>query len=659
MGFRFALAGFLVGLPLLAQPQIRLTQVTGGLNGASDIQNARDGSGRLFLAQQNGLIRIFRNGALLSTPFLNISSKTEGGGERGLLGLAFSPTFTNSRRFYVYYTALNGDIVISMFRASASNPDVAENTEQILLTIPHPRTNHNGGSLRFGPDGYLYAATGDGGGGGDPDQAGQNLQTLLGKILRLDVESQPGTALIPSTNPFANSATAKREIWAYGLRNPWRTSFDRQTGEFWIADVGQNAREEVNFQSANSPGGQNYGWNLTEGTLCFATTPCNTQGITMPVTEYANPALGCSVTGGYVYRGTQYPSLAGTYFYADFCSGRVWGITRQGGTFTNQFLLSSGLNITTFGEDEGGEIYAASGGSLFHLEAEAAATNVTVEITSNPSGQRFQVDAGATVLTAPQTLTFPSGSTHSIRWLNTDTPSGRQVFSAWADGPTANPREITATAGASYQGVFQLAYPVTTQSNGSGSIVLDPSRTDTYYASGTTVRATAIPGAGYRFAGFSGCFTSPGLSTTFAVSQACTVTALFLPEEVPPPTGLSFVPVAPCRVMDTRDPARSGSYGPPTLAAGAARVVRLAQTCGLPTAAAYSLNITVVPRGTLGFLTIYPSDRDRPLASTLNSPAGQIIANAALVRSSPNGEVSIYVTDAADVILDVNGYFVP
>lgn len=658
MGFRFALAVFFAAFPLLAQPQIRLAQVTGGLNGASDLQNAGDGSGRLFVAQQNGIIRIFRNGALLSTPFLNIGTKTEGGGERGLLGLAFSPNFSTSRRFYVYYTALNGDIVISLFRASAANPDVAETTEQILLTIPHPRSNHNGGSLRFGPDGYLYAAVGDGGGGGDPDQAGQNLETLLGKILRLDVESQPGTLLIPPTNPFANSATAKREIWAYGLRNPWRTSFDRQTGDFWIADVGQNAREEVNFQTANSPGGQNYGWNRVEGTLCFATTPCNTQGITMPVAEYDNPAMGCSVTGGFVYRGTQYPSLAGTYFYADFCSGRVWGISRQGSTFVNQFLLSSGLNITTFGEEENGEIYAASGGSLFHLEAVGTTNNVTVEITSNPNGQRFQVDAAATVLTAPQTLSFPAGSSHSIRWLNTDTPVARQVFLTWADGPSANPREITATAGASYQGVFQTAYPVTTQTNGSGGVALDPVRADTYYLSGTTVRATATPSAGYRFTGFTGCLTSAALTATFAVSQACTVTALFLPEEVPPPTGLSFVPVAPCRVMDTRDPARTGTYGPPTLAAGATRVVRLAQTCGLPIAAAYSLNITVVPQGTLGFLTIYPSDRDRPLASTLNSPVGQIIANAALVRSSPNGEVSIYVTDSADVILDVNGYFI-
>ncbi len=643
----------------MAQPQIRFTPVTSGLTNPSDIQNAGDGSGRLFLAQQNGLIRILRNGALLGTPFLNIGSKTEGSGERGLLGLAFSPNYSANRRFYVYYTALNGDIVISMFRANANNPDIADTAEQILLTIPHPRSNHNGGSLRFGPDGYLYAATGDGGGGGDPDQAGQNLQTLLGKILRLDVESQPGTVLIPPTNPFAGSATAKREIWAYGLRNPWRTSFDRQTGDFWIGDVGQNAREEVNFQSANSAGGENYGWNRVEGTLCFATTPCNTQGITMPVAEYANPTLGCSVTGGYVYRGSQFPALAGLYLYGDFCSGRVWSISRQGGSFVNQFLLSSGLNITTFGEDESGEIYAAAGGSLYRLEAEGGAPNVPVDITSNPSGQRFQVDQEPAILTAPQTLSYASGSARSIRWLDTDTPGGRQVFSSWADGPTANPRRIVAAPGASYQGVFLLAFQVSTQGNGSGSITLDPVRGDSYYLNGTTVRATATPGTGFRFGGFTGCLTTTASSATFAVSQTCTVTALFLPEEVPLPSGLRFVPVSPCRVMDTRDAARSGAYGPPTLGAGATRVVRLAQTCALPTATAYSLNVTAVPRGPLGFLTIHPSDRERPLASTLNSPSGQIVANAALVRAAPNGEVTIFVTDTADVILDVNGYFVP
>jgi uncharacterized protein (TIGR03437 family) len=358
---------FLLALPLFAQ-DVRLAQVASGLSAPTDIQNAADGSARLFLVQQNGIIRILKNGTVAATPFLDIHAKTTADGERGLLGLAFPPGFAQKQRFYVDYTDLNGDSIIAQYRMT-SNPDVADPASEIvLLKVVQPFANHNGGQIRFGPDGYLYIAFGDGGSGGDPFGNGQNLNTMLGKLLRVDVESQPGKLLIPPDNPFATRFGARPEVWAYGLRNPWRFSFDRLTHDLWIGDVGQDLYEEVDFQPASSHGGEDYGWNIMEGLHCYNRPTCNMQGLTLPVAEYTHD-LGCSITGGFVYRGRVSPNLRGLYFYSDDCSGRLWALERQGNTFPTRQVLSTGFNVTTFGEDEAGEIYLANAGNgtVHHL----------------------------------------------------------------------------------------------------------------------------------------------------------------------------------------------------------------------------------------------------------------------------------------------------
>jgi uncharacterized protein (TIGR03437 family) len=357
-GLCFAVAVW--ALPVLAQ-EIRFTQVASGISGPTAIQNAADGTGRLFLVQQNGLIRILRNGSVSGTPFLDIRTKTRAGGERGLLGLAFPPGFATKQRFYVNYTDLNGDTTIAMYRVT-SDPNVADaGSEAVLLKITQPYANHNGGGLQFGPDGYLYIGMGDGGSGGDPQGNGQNRNTLLGKMLRIDVEADPGRVRIPSDNPFATTSGARGEIWAYGLRNPWGFSFDRANGDLWIADVGQDTYEEINYQPASSRGGENYGWVRMEGLHCFRPN-CDQAGLILPVAEYSH-TQGCSVTGGHVYRGPSSPGLRGTYIYGDYCSGRVWGVDRNGTTFTNRLLASTSYGVTAFGEDEAGEVYIADAGA--------------------------------------------------------------------------------------------------------------------------------------------------------------------------------------------------------------------------------------------------------------------------------------------------------
>ncbi len=366
-------AGLVLATSLWAQ-EIQLSQIVNGISAPTDIQDAGDGSGRLFFVQQNGLVRIFRNGALVAQPFLDIRNKTRADGERGLLGIAFPPGFAQKQRFYADYTDLNGNTVIAQYRVSGTNPDVADTTSEIaLLNITQPFANHNGGQVRFGPDGYLYIGMGDGGSGGDPLNNGQGRGTLLGKLLRIDVESDPGHARIPPDNPFVNTAGTRPEIWALGLRNPWRFTFDRVTHDLWIADVGQDTYEEVDFQPASSHGGENYGWNRMEGMHCYI-AGCSTQGLTLPMAEYTHASGGCSVTGGFVYRGRVSPGLRGTYLYGDYCSGRIWGLERQGPAWVNRLLLSSGFGITTFGEDSAGEVYVANAanGTIHHIVGSSA-----------------------------------------------------------------------------------------------------------------------------------------------------------------------------------------------------------------------------------------------------------------------------------------------
>ena len=333
--------------------------------------HAGDGSGRLFVIEKQGRIRIVADGQLAPQPFLDIAAIIDSGpNERGLLGLAFHPNYASNGRFFVNYTDLGGDTVVAEYRV-ADDPDRADPASaQVLLTQEQPYRNHNGGMLAFGPDGMLYVALGDGGWAGDPQGRGQRLDTLLGKLLRLDV-SAPGVYRVPPDNPFVGESIARDEIWAYGLRNPWRFSFDRANGDLYIADVGQNSFEEIDFAPASSPGGENYGWRVMEGLSCFEPgRDCNSPRFTPPIAVYGRDG-GCSVTGGYVYRGAAYPALVGAYVFGDYCSGKLWTLRRDaGGAWRMTLQGEVAVQITSFGEDEAGEIYITDdGGRLLQLRA--------------------------------------------------------------------------------------------------------------------------------------------------------------------------------------------------------------------------------------------------------------------------------------------------
>jgi glucose/arabinose dehydrogenase len=313
-----------------------------------------------------------RNGVLIKDPFLAIQGRVSCCGERGLLSVVFPPGYREKQYFYVNYTDRSGDTVVARFRTT-KDPDRADPaSEEVILTVKQPFPNHNGGQLAFGPDGYLYLGFGDGGAAGDPFGNGQRPGTLLGKLLRIDVESKARPYTVPPSNPFVGTKGMRPEIWASGLRNPWRFSFDRANGDLYIADVGQNKYEEINFQRAASRGGENYGWNIMEGRHCFRSKTCDTNGLVLPVAEYDH-AAGCSVTGGMVYRGAAIPALLGIYLYGDYCSGRIWGMRRSGEQWNVYELADTGLAISTFGEDESGEVYVADhdSGGIHRIEAPA------------------------------------------------------------------------------------------------------------------------------------------------------------------------------------------------------------------------------------------------------------------------------------------------
>ncbi len=340
-------------------PKVRVGKPIAVVEKPTHIANAGDGSGRLFLVEQRGTVRTVKNGRLRNAPFLDIRDRVGCCGERGLLSIAFPPGKGARSRFYVNYTDRRGTTIVSRFRVSAKDPDRADRrSEEILLRIEQPFRNHNGGQLAFGPDGLLYIGTGDGGAAYDPFGNGQSKSTLLGKLLRIDVEGDNAPYAVPETNPFVHDQSARPEIWAYGLRNPWRFSFDRLTGGLYIADVGEGTYEEIDYQPAGSPGGENYGWNIMEGSHCLFGKKCASAGRVLPVAEYHH-RLGCSVTGGMVYRGTKYPSLAGLYLYGDFCSGRIWGLRSERGTGMSAEVAKTELAISTFGEDEDGELLVA------------------------------------------------------------------------------------------------------------------------------------------------------------------------------------------------------------------------------------------------------------------------------------------------------------
>lgn len=378
-------------------PAVALSPVATGYSSPVQVTNAGDGTNRLFVVERDGRIQIHGAGT-----FLDIHTIVNSGGEQGLLSVAFPPDFDSSQLFYVYFTDIRSsdqrDNVLARFHVSQADPNVADPaSEQILLTFPHPdQDNHNGGQLLFGPDGYLYIGTGDGGGGGDPYENAQDLGSLLGKILRIDVGASltpaptPGpyalylpliahqggnSYAIPADNPFVGDPSARDEIWAYGLRNPWRFSFDRATGDLWIGDVGQGSWEEVDFQAAASPGGENYGWDCREGAHDYSDPNgdfnANCVGLTFtdPIHEYDHGGGRCSITGGFVYRGSAYPALDGIYFYADYCNGGVWGVQPDGAAWAaSTELVNGGFGLSSFGEDESGELYLARlDGNIFQV----------------------------------------------------------------------------------------------------------------------------------------------------------------------------------------------------------------------------------------------------------------------------------------------------
>ncbi|MGH9368369.1 MAG: PQQ-dependent sugar dehydrogenase [Thermoanaerobaculia bacterium] len=343
-----------------AAAAVTLVPVASGLGAITAITHA--GDERLFVTVQNGLVRVLSAGSVLPAPFLDIASLVSCCGERGLLSVAFHPEHHVNRFFFVNYTNTAGDTVVARYQTLASDPNRADPATAItLLTIDQPFPNHNGGQLEFGPDGYLYIGMGDGGSANDPMCNAQRDETLLGKLLRIDVDqnvNSPPFYGIPSDNPFATPGGARDEIWARGLRNPWRFSFDRVTGDLWIGDVGQGDREEIDVAPGASRGGENYGWKMMEGTRCAGSSgcpagvpSCNAAALVLPRYEY-NHSEGCSVTGGYVYRGTLVPALSGRYVYGDYCSGRLWA--------NGERLTPVAPQLSTFGEDAAGELYAGT-----------------------------------------------------------------------------------------------------------------------------------------------------------------------------------------------------------------------------------------------------------------------------------------------------------
>lgn len=361
-------------LAVVAGSPIKLALRASGLSDPVFVTSAHDGTGRLFIVEQTGKIRIYVNGAVLATPFLSIGSQVRLGAEQGLLGLAFHPNYKSNRKLYVNFTDVNGNTVVREYRASSTNRNVvATSTARTILKVTQPYANHNGGMLAFGPDGYLYIGLGDGGSGGDPGNRAQNKDTLLGKILRIDVNrTRTGHNYTwPSSNPYVGHP-GRNEIWQIGLRNPWRFSFDRANGNLWIGDVGQNAWEEIDRAVRTSSGagrGVNWGWRSLEGFHCYSpSSGCSTSGKTKPVLAYDHGGGRCAVTGGYVYRGKLVPALVGRYVFADYCSGEIWSVGATAASpATKTLLLDTSYTISSFGENASGELYLVDhdGGKLY------------------------------------------------------------------------------------------------------------------------------------------------------------------------------------------------------------------------------------------------------------------------------------------------------
>jgi glucose/arabinose dehydrogenase len=388
-----------------AAPTVLLQPVADGLPDITSITHA--GDGRLFVTLQRGQVVIWDGSQVLPTPFLDLSSLVICCGEQGLLSIAFHPNYAVNGFFFVDYTDLTGRTIVARYRISDFDANQADAFSGVtLLTIDQPYANHNGGQLQFGPDGLLYIGMGDGGSGNDPQCHAQSSDSLLGKMLRIDVNQSVDRAPyygIPAENPYV-STTGPAEAWAFGLRNPWRFSFDRLTGDLFIGDVGQDAREEIDYQPLTSRGGQNYGWKVMEGTLCGAggtsgctvqPPPCGDPLYTLPILEYSHDGGNCAVTGGYMYRGRAIPDLQGSYVYGDYCSGRIWAASLQAGTWSPALLPISASSLTTFGEDVTGELYVGASGTLYEIVPPAALPPTIATIApasgSTRGGERVRI----------------------------------------------------------------------------------------------------------------------------------------------------------------------------------------------------------------------------------------------------------------------------
>lgn len=464
-------AALVGGTPARGQ-DVTYTSFATGFSSITDVTHA--GDSRLFVAQQNGLIRVVQsNGSVNPTPFLDISSLTNGGGERGLLGLAFHPSYASNGYFYVNYTNLSGNTVVARYSVSA-NPDVADAASAaILLTETQTFSNHNGGDIAFGPaDGYLYIAFGDGGSGCDPLDDAQDPTNLLGTLTRIDVDGGTPYA-IPPTNPFVGTPGVLDEIWAQGLRNPWRISFDREPPhDLWIGDVGQRVREEIDRQPGGSAGGENYGWNCTEGFVPSSTSPsscssgatCPPAGDTPPVHDYGRSGGQCSVTGGFVYRGSAHPGFVGEYFFADFCSRNMWSLRDdgQGGYSLTTYTTDVPGGPRTFGEDAAGELYVATGSTVFRLD------DPTPPISGCPATPDATCDfPGKSLLTIRDVP--PSGATlkDKLIWKSSQGPAESQ---AGFGNPTGN----TNYSFCLYTGPSQTLVSEAGVSGGPGWVALGP-----------------------------------------------------------------------------------------------------------------------------------------------------------------------------------------
>lgn len=427
-------------------PKIQLNQVTDGLELPVLATHAGDNSGRLFIVEQRGKIRILSNGSLLATPFLDITDRIRCCGESGLLGMAFPPGHgLDNLHFYVNYTDTSGNTIISRFALLSSN-QADPDSEEILLEIEQPFSFHNGGQLAFGPDGMLYIGMGDGG----RDVNGQQPDSLLGKMLRIDVESSVVPYAIPTDNPFVGLQNVRPEIWSYGLRNPWRFSFDRTTGDLYIADVGQDLFEEVNVQDSSSKGGENYGWNMMEGVHCFAGSNCDTNGLTLPKLEYSHNEGACAVTGGHVYRGATFLTLQGIYLFGDFCSGQVGGLRRSGTGWESIVLLETPHSITSFGEDESGNVYLIAGSGVLYQIVES------VEIAF--SGLQPAYSPGQTIQLSLNELSGPRSGAVDL-WVAIKMPNNDLFFLNAASGLTPLPFKTNVPASETSQSVLNFQVP--------------------------------------------------------------------------------------------------------------------------------------------------------------------------------------------------------